>query len=1201
VSGRCRCYGHASSCNNDDGACICVHNTAGQECERCAASHNAAPWAAGIIPLPAANDPGDAHACVACNCSGRAGQCTFDAGRFGSVGDGSDCSPFCTDNTTGFNCERCLPGFHKHIGSGGASTCVPCRCDARGAVSSNCDAESGACTCKAFVVGTLCDQCERGYRSLAAADPQGCTACDCYQPGTRGLAVDCDEVLGCDCQNEYTGAQCAECIPGYIQVSVPAGGHVCSACDPECSRGCTAVGDDACTVCRNDRVVNGSDTRCVPSCSDLQRANRDTYFVSATNVTECGVCDSECAGGCTDTGPQACTRCNTVLYAGTCQSVCPPFTFTTRITGSAECLTCHSQCGVGCTGPTANDCQECANAVAMNGTCVATCGAVEFSEAPTNGSGVPQCRPCDDLCDGCSGARPSDCHVCRADAHLWRDVAPAIATCVGACNTSISYAATNTVTGAAECLPCSLECVDGCNGPTVYNCSAAGCVNWEQAGACVAQCGPGFIQHPSSQMCVTACPLGSFSDGRQCLACSQTCATCTAPAVCELCIVGHVLSLGSPGQCVDECEPNEYVTTVNTTLSSGTLAVVHECRTCDAECHNCSDAGPDRCAMCRHVVLNGVCLAQCPLLQYASVFNRCEPCSQQCASGCSGPLPIQCIEVTPGDNVCNGFSQNGECVSACANSWFNLANSTTCGRCHPTCRTCSTSNVDGCTTCTSTRFLAADNQCMPCDAECGGSGSCTGGDTGDSGSGGAPVVCVDGCRNMQAVDTFGDISCVTQCAADYVAVNATTCLQCHSECSGGCTGVGPEQCAACQTTSHLGLCVTNCPANLTRTASGICVQCHRECVGGCSGPSASQCVSCASMAFNGDCVSQCPSTTFQVPGQLECQPCNLHCGIAGCIGDLATECRSCATARYNGACITACPSNTTVNAVTTDCIPCHAECRGGCSGPSALNCNFCRTLRFGALCTSVCPAGYYADQSTLFCTRCDPECTSCTAAGPSACDSCLHFVDTTLTGSTECVDVCAAARFLINSTVCVSVCPSSQPFYSDTRVTETRSACGVSCDALNDPRLQVISPDDEFKCTTPELADSDNRARVSSGNTASIPPVAIGVAAFLVLAALAAVALAIEQRRTKRDGSASITGGDGAPPAPMSPELAEAVRVTRSGIQSPMYYTPNLTFSSSPMVSHISPSGESPYYLDVAPLEHNPTDLEEDGTASTSL
>ncbi len=67
VGARCKCNGHASQCRREtsDGplACVCEHNTAGVDCDRCAPMYNDIPWAPSTHVRP--------HECLACNCNGK--------------------------------------------------------------------------------------------------------------------------------------------------------------------------------------------------------------------------------------------------------------------------------------------------------------------------------------------------------------------------------------------------------------------------------------------------------------------------------------------------------------------------------------------------------------------------------------------------------------------------------------------------------------------------------------------------------------------------------------------------------------------------------------------------------------------------------------------------------------------------------------------------------------------------------------------------------------------------------------------------------------------------------------------------------------------------------------------------------------------------------------------------------------------------
>lgn len=1190
VTGRCRCNGHASTCD-DEGVCLCEHATTGTECQRCVSSHNAAPWAAGVIPLAAINDPGQTHACRACNCSGRAEQCVFDASRYAISGDGSDCRNFCQDNTTGYNCEQCQPGFFKVMQSNTSSTftCEACRCNLNGSVSSVCDPETGHCSCKTFVEGVVCDQCARGYRTLSAINPDGCTSCNCYQPGTRGLAIDCDEVLGCDCRDEYTGPHCANCVDGFFQTPSSNGDYICQQCNPECLTGCTAAGDNACHSCRNDRFTNGSITRCIASCSSLQNEHPHMVFTSALDPSQCGVCSEQCAGGCDGVGPRACFGCSGVLNSGTCQDACPPFTYVEQSRGVSECTICDAQCDdSGCTGPTSNDCINCRNVESANGTCSSRCEPSEFPDVSTGVGRAPRCTPCDNVCNGCSGFGPTACQSCRSGTFLWRDHPPAMPTCVSACNLSISFVVSNSTTGQSECLACSEQCANGCSGSTAADCSAAGCAHWEQGNICVPQCGAGFFYHHANRTCVPACPSNTHADGVDCMPCTEHCMTCTSGNTCIVCAPEYALSHTSPGTCVRECDAFTYRSNDILNTSAG-ITSVQRCFPCDSQCSsNCSGAGPSQCDMCRHVELNGVCVSQCPSGYFSSSNRVCEACSEQCAFNCTGPLPTQCSELSPGNHGCRGFLQGNECVAICGSAWFEAPNSTTCGLCHPSCRTCSNSSSNACTSCSTMRYEDGEGHCSPCSSECGGNSSC---------NGGSPADCLDGCRHIRAVANDFTSWCTATCAFDFYAPNTTTCVQCHPQCGlSGCTGEGPTNCVQCRNASFLGECVSDCPQDWTRMPDGVCVQCHQECRRGqgCWGPLPTQCSACASATFNGECVPRCPNRTWL--NHLSCQPCHHLCGDAGCFGDEVNECRNCEVAFHNGRCVSECPSETYLDEQSRECRQCHSEC-DGCLGPSAFNCNRCRNLQHGTICTATCPTGFYADDSALNCNRCHPECLNCSASGPAACSSCVHAVDMT-SGTRVCVSACSLQQFVLSGTTCALACPPDKPYYSDSRVTGTAGECAESCDALNDPRLLSTALGDPFKCTTPGFAHTESNSGTSSSNR-GIPRIAVVVvAATVALAALVALVFVIFRRYTRRRSS-NLTVEQ---PQPISPELSTSMRQIQSTPRTTPY-TPNVAFARPHIHSPTSKSGtpRSSFYLDVAGSEQIPTDVDDDGVASTSL
>ncbi|KFW72703.1 Laminin subunit beta-3, partial [Pygoscelis adeliae] len=190
VLGTCFCHGHANRCapsgdlhaalpsrrgkalslQQVHGHCVCQHNTAGPNCDRCAALYNDRPWA------PAEdNDP---HECQRCNCNGHSTSCHFDlelyrasGGASGGVCDG------CQHNTEGNNCERCKTNYFRNHQQDLAhpEACLPCECDPDGTVpGSICDPLTGRCICKENVQGDRCHLCKPGFAQLANSNPMGC-------------------------------------------------------------------------------------------------------------------------------------------------------------------------------------------------------------------------------------------------------------------------------------------------------------------------------------------------------------------------------------------------------------------------------------------------------------------------------------------------------------------------------------------------------------------------------------------------------------------------------------------------------------------------------------------------------------------------------------------------------------------------------------------------------------------------------------------------------------------------------------------------------------------------------------------------------------------------------------------------------------------------------------------------------------------
>ncbi|XP_011793429.1 PREDICTED: laminin subunit beta-3 [Colobus angolensis palliatus] len=240
LQGSCFCHGHADRCAPKPGAsagpstavqvhdvCVCQHNTAGPNCERCAPFYNNRPW------RPAEGQ--DTHECQRCDCNGHSETCHFDPavfaasqGAYGGVCDN------CRDHTEGKNCERCQLHYFRNRRPGASiqETCIPCECDPDGAVpGAPCDPVTGQCVCKEHVQGERCDLCKPGFTGLTYTNPQGCHRCDCNILGSQ-RDMPCDEESGrCLCLPNVVGPKCDQCAPYHWKLASGQGCEPC-ACDP---------------------------------------------------------------------------------------------------------------------------------------------------------------------------------------------------------------------------------------------------------------------------------------------------------------------------------------------------------------------------------------------------------------------------------------------------------------------------------------------------------------------------------------------------------------------------------------------------------------------------------------------------------------------------------------------------------------------------------------------------------------------------------------------------------------------------------------------------------------------------------------------------------------------------------------------------------------------------------------------------------
>uniref|UniRef100_A0A8C1P6P2 Laminin, beta 4 n=1 Tax=Cyprinus carpio TaxID=7962 RepID=A0A8C1P6P2_CYPCA len=226
VRGSCFCNGHASQCIPMDGArgdtftepgmvhakCVCQHNTAGFNCERCQDFYHDAPWRPALCNF-SFNVSG-------CYCHGHSEKCHFDLARYLATGgvSGGVCDD-CRNNRAGPQCDLCGPYYYQdpQRSMDDPNACIPCECNPDGSVDRGlCDPVTGQCVCKQNVEGERCDRCKSGFYGFNRDDPSGCQLCRCNFMGTIRTGNPCDQTTGtCICEPFAFGPQCDQCLVSY--------------------------------------------------------------------------------------------------------------------------------------------------------------------------------------------------------------------------------------------------------------------------------------------------------------------------------------------------------------------------------------------------------------------------------------------------------------------------------------------------------------------------------------------------------------------------------------------------------------------------------------------------------------------------------------------------------------------------------------------------------------------------------------------------------------------------------------------------------------------------------------------------------------------------------------------------------------------------------------------------------------------------
>ena len=93
------------------------------------------------------------------------------------------------------------------------------------------------------------------------------------------------------------------------------------------------------------------------------------------------------------------------------------------------------------------------------------------------------------------------------------------------------------------------------------------------------------------------CPTGKYAAGTSCLACNQTCTSCTSYTNCNACKPGYFQNTGQCLTCSAGCSECSSTTTC-ITCSSGYFMTGTSCTACASGCATCTGTLPTDCQAC---------------------------------------------------------------------------------------------------------------------------------------------------------------------------------------------------------------------------------------------------------------------------------------------------------------------------------------------------------------------------------------------------------------------------------------------------------------------------------------------------------------------------------------------------------------------------------------------------------------------------
>ncbi|KAL1475678.1 hypothetical protein MTO96_037111, partial [Rhipicephalus appendiculatus] len=187
--------------------CQCPVGYAGLSCELCAPGYRRV------------NNTLLGGRCEKCDCNNHADSCDPYTGK---------CDE-CLHNTTGPNCNECLPGFYGNAVLGFTDDCKPCSCppgaslddlpsECRTIVTPAGESDYICLECPPNHAGNKCERCADGFFGNPAIPGEPCRPCRCGPNADTSVPGYCDHRTGrcLRCRGNTGGWNCLECLDGYF-------------------------------------------------------------------------------------------------------------------------------------------------------------------------------------------------------------------------------------------------------------------------------------------------------------------------------------------------------------------------------------------------------------------------------------------------------------------------------------------------------------------------------------------------------------------------------------------------------------------------------------------------------------------------------------------------------------------------------------------------------------------------------------------------------------------------------------------------------------------------------------------------------------------------------------------------------------------------------------------------------------------------